>query len=376
MLLYVDSSNAGTCSIISNFSDSLITEVQNYLVNHPDSTFYHHPLWIKVLSIESEQNYYYIIHRNKDNGINGLLPLMTTKGLPFGILGVLGAKRLSSLPRTPLCGPLADTDFVKANLLNEAKKLSTSLETILQIKSACPIEDKNNIGIKSHEWRKSFLKEIPSENHDILFRDHKTERDILRNIKRAKENNIEFYEAQSIHDIHDWYEIYLEKMRFHGVPARPFVFFEACWNILKPAGLLDINLAIQKNGDSYKIFAGNFNYKFKKTCYGGFKAGNMKNAKIMYGDFLMNQEFINLQKNEYNFYDLGEVPRCSKTLERYKRKWGVSEIQLYHSYLNSENEISSEPLEFDKPESIRKRIWKHVPLSVTEKFGTIVTKFI
>jgi len=375
MLLYLENSKSNNCYISTNLSDELIKEIVAFLIANKDATFYHHPLWLKVISIESDQEYYYIIHRNYNNKIDGVLPLMKTKGLPFGIHGVLGAKRLSSLPRTPYCGPIASNQLVTNILLYEAQKLSKSLECLLQIKSTSTLNN-SEIGIQSFLWRKNFIKDIPEKGEQLLFRDHKTERDILRNIKRAKSNGIQLYQAQSIHDIKMWYEIYLEKMRFHGVPARPFIFFEACWNILKPAGLIDINLAIQKDLNNTKILAGNINFKFKKTLYGGFKSGDMKNAKIMYGDYIMFNELLDLQENSFDHYDLGEVSKNSVSLERYKKKWGVNQTNLFHSYLENDVNLNSTTLDTDPSNDLFKKIWRHVPLKMTGKVGTIVNKFL
>lgn len=375
MLLYLESSKKNNCYTSSNLTTELIKEIEVYLIKNENATFYHHPLWLKVISKESDQDYYYIIHRNSNNEIDGVLPLMKTKGLPFGIYGVLGAKRLSSLPRTPYCGPIASNQLVINTLLFEAHILSKSLDCILQIKSNEPLSNPE-LGIHSYEWRKNFIKDIPKKGEQLLFRDHKTERDILRNIKRAKANGIELFQAQSIQDVKIWYGIYLEKMRFHGVPARPFIFFEDCWNILKPAGLMDINLAVQKNSTSYKILAGNINFKFKSTLYGGFKAGDMKNAKIMYGDYIMFNEFLDLQENSFNHYDLGEVSSCSISLERYKKKWGVKQTQLYHSYLANDFNLHSASLDADSSNDLLKMIWRHIPLKMTGKVGTVVNKFL
>lgn len=257
-------------------------------------------------------------------------------------------------------------------LIAEAQNLNSQIPgSILQLKTK-QIPHKFSSDLKSLEWRITYFKKIPSKDSELVFENRKTERDIIRNIKRAKENGIVFYEAQTIDDLKSWYKIYLKKMRFHSVPSRSFKFFEFLWNTFKPSGLLDVNLAIQISGSEKKILAGNINYKFKKIYYGGFKAGDMDNAKIMYGDLLLYQELLNLQNQKFEYYDLGEVPKNLHNLDRYKRKWGAEKVQIYHSYWGTAYNFNKCNLDIDNSVDIKKTIWRHIPLMMTEKIGNLI----
>ncbi|MDP4117040.1 MAG: hypothetical protein Q8903_12965, partial [Bacteroidota bacterium] len=111
-------------SILSAFDADVIKECEVYLLSNDNAHFYHHPYWLNILSEETGQPFYYLISRNAENKINGILPLLHTKGIPFGPVDVLSSKRLASLPRTPFAGPVADNDKIKALLLQSVKALS------------------------------------------------------------------------------------------------------------------------------------------------------------------------------------------------------------------------------------------------------------
>ena len=84
------------------YSGILMKEMLEFLSHAESSTIYHHPAWLQALSIESNQEAFYIIQRNNKGEIVLILPLLKTRGIPFGICGILGSRRISSLPRTCL----------------------------------------------------------------------------------------------------------------------------------------------------------------------------------------------------------------------------------------------------------------------------------
>ena len=89
-----------------------------FVVNHPRALIYHHPAWLEVLARENFVRP--ICLACEDGGrLTGILPLFATRGLPFG--RQLTGRRLSSLPRTPVAGPLALNAGAAAALLRDAK---------------------------------------------------------------------------------------------------------------------------------------------------------------------------------------------------------------------------------------------------------------
>jgi len=77
-----------------------------FISNNSQATIYHHPLWLKIIQEETGQRALKLICTDKNDDIQGLFPLQFTKGFPFGLGGIPGTRRLASLPRTPVGGPL------------------------------------------------------------------------------------------------------------------------------------------------------------------------------------------------------------------------------------------------------------------------------
>jgi len=359
-------------TLITNLTPGIIHDCSEYLLSRSEARIYHHPLYLKVLSIESGQPCSIIISRNSEDKINGMMPLLKTRGIPFGPNSALCSKRISSLPRTPYAGILADDYEVFYSILEMVKEMSGDYNrSLIQIKSD-HLANYAESGFKSIKWRKTFIKDIPPLGESIKFESRKDERDILRDIRRANEHHVKFRKADSLDDLRDWYWLYLERMRYHKVPARSFLFFRSCWEILKPAGMMDLHLTVIENGKSYEILSGNLNFKFKDLYFGGFKAGNMKKSYLMFGDFLMFNEMQMIQEQGFRFYDLGEVPGGSHNLERYKRRWGADMVQLYHHYYGANSNDISDNIEISGNGDIITKIWRLVPLPVTAAIGKLI----
>src|ERR1035437_3507407 len=146
---------------ITDLTPGIISECSEYLLTKPEARIYHHPLYLKVLSIESNQPYSVIISRNSDGKMNGLMPLLRTRGIPLGLNPVISCKRLSSLPRTPYAGVLADNREVFCLILETVKEISEDYSgCLVQVKTDLK-SDYTLSGFKSIEWRKTFIKDIP-----------------------------------------------------------------------------------------------------------------------------------------------------------------------------------------------------------------------
>src|SRR5579872_5299536 len=91
-----------------------------FVIDHPSGSVYHHPAWLAVLEREYGQKGEYLVCEDSNDNVHGILPLLRTKGLPFALKKSTSGRRLSSLPRTPMAGPLAVDSQASVALLQEA----------------------------------------------------------------------------------------------------------------------------------------------------------------------------------------------------------------------------------------------------------------
>src|SRR5579863_3529907 len=129
-----------------------------FVTGHPDGTIYHHPAWLKALEREYKQRAVFLACEDPDGNLLGILPLLYTRGLPLSGNRPLTGPRLSSLPRTPLAGPLTVDPVVTAELLREAVRRATAEPRIrMQIKAHCGEVSDGIHGIARKPWRVSYV---------------------------------------------------------------------------------------------------------------------------------------------------------------------------------------------------------------------------
>src|SRR5439155_23780401 len=83
------------------------TRWEAFLGTHPDAVVYQHPGWLRALEKEYGRECIALACEDRAGQLRGILPLMATRGLPFELGDDRARRRLSSLPRTPVAGPLA-----------------------------------------------------------------------------------------------------------------------------------------------------------------------------------------------------------------------------------------------------------------------------
>jgi hypothetical protein len=142
---------------------------ESFLLDHPNGSIYHHPAWLEALEREYGQKGVYFLCENAGGQVLAILPMIHTRGLPFGLGRPLAGRRLSSLPRTPLAGPLSIDPRATVALLQTAVQRASRKPAIqLQIKTQGRELDELIDGVVCMPWRLSYLLKLPSSS-DGLF---------------------------------------------------------------------------------------------------------------------------------------------------------------------------------------------------------------
>ena len=119
-----------------------------FVAGHPSSTVYHHPAWLRTLSAEYKRGIVILACESQNGHLAGIFPLMNTRGVPLSLFGGQATARLSSLPRTPIAGPLCASQEAARFLLSAAiDRVSQEPGVRLQIKTEGPHLDLSLIHI-------------------------------------------------------------------------------------------------------------------------------------------------------------------------------------------------------------------------------------
>jgi hypothetical protein len=353
--------------------DSWIT----FISNNPQATIHHHPDWLKILELETGQSIIRLVCTDNEGAIHGLLPLQFTKGFPFGLGGIPGSKRLASLPRSPVGGPLAYDSKVMELLLKRATKIvSNQSECYLQIKSFDSEINQSFENLYKYHWRDIYIKEIPDYPEEIRYGKSKNHAKIKWAVNKAEQNNVIRRTGQSEDDLKRWYPLYLDTMRSNTTPARSYDFFKNLLQILGSKGLMKLDLAEIEENNKKIVIAGCILFFYNKTVTHAFSGSSRirKHIELRPNDLLHWYAILDAQKNNYKYYDFGEVSRGNTGLATYKKKWDTVKKDMYHYYYPKPGQLQAQELDSATTSGIREKVWQKLPLSVTAHLGKMIYK--
>lgn len=335
-----------------------------YVRANAHGSIYHHSGWLRALRREYEQPLLGLALEDAHGALRGVLPLMPTKGLPFARGNPTTGRRLSSLPRTPLAGPLAE-DRAGLGALVRAAIDRTPPGAHLQLK----LDDARLDGLVSGgPWRTTYVVELPESPDLLRFGSRRNTTRIRSSITTASNDGVRVVAAQTLAEVRRWYRLYLETMRHHVVPARPFRLFEALWEELRPRGMMQLLLA-QRQGE---LLAGSVLLKHGRTTWYAFNGSSRQAFRHRPNDMLQWHALHAACAAGDRWYDLGEVADHHTGLAHFKRKWGAQTRSLYRYSHPEATQLAEEA----PPRKVVAGAWRVLPLGATALAGRAAYRYL
>lgn len=348
-----------------------------FLLQHPNGSIYHHPAWLMALEREYGQKCVYLICENASGQILAILPLMHTRGFPFHWGGALTGCRLSSLPRTPIAGPLSIDSHATVAVLREAiRRVSQQTGTQLQIKTQGPELDGLVDGLCCMPWRETYLLQLPTREPFCVSDSH--HRAKLRwALKKAAKLGVHARPAETKAELSTWYQLYLETMRRNIVPPRPFRFFAALWASLRPKNMMQLVLAEQEIAGRRRIMAGSVFLMFHRTISYAFNGARFQDLALRPNDVIQWHAINESCRNGFRLFDFGEVPEGNADLAKFKRKWGAEPIRLFRYYYPGCRETKVSLADSaGYGHLITGALWRRLPLAATAWLGDRIYAYL
>lgn len=351
-----------------------------FVAAHPDGVVYQHSAWLNCLEAEYGRRAVGLCCEDDQGELRGVLPLVATRGVP-GLRGneLFGA-RVSSLPRTPVAGPLArDEDAARALLDAAVERPEVRGGARLQLKRRGADLEGLSDRIGGAEWRPSYVVELPEEGGDVRFGNSRNHSRIKWAVNKARKEGVEVREAESLDDVAAWYRLYLETMREVVVPPRPLRLFQAMWRELVPRGLMWLHLAEQRDpgGGSRSLAGGSIVLGLGRTAFYAFNGRRRSMLALRPNEVIQWEAIHAAAARGFRQYDLGEVAEGNQGLVEFKRKWGGEEVTL-HRYYHPPPEPAPQTAEASpgRPRQLAARVWPRLPLGVTRAAGDLAYRWL
>jgi hypothetical protein len=339
---------------------------------HDSSSIYHLGIWSDILrSTYGFKPAYQALEA--DGRIEGVLPLMSTRGLVTG-------KRLRSLPVVGSVDPLASTEEGRRRLIEAACTLAVE-----QGAHSWTLQARNG-GYEKLEARlgltrqfKTFVAPLPDDAEALRAGWKKTSNNMWRSLKKADEAGVSVREGTSERDLKRFYAMYCETMRRHRSLPRSYRLLSMARQSLSRMGLYRLLLAEHQG----EVAAGGVFHAYRDTVDLVFNASTQRHLRLR-GNHAVYWGAIRWAiENGYRRYNMGEAT-VDGSLGRFKAQWGGEPVDRFRYDFNPSNHVdatdalrrASGRLDVgDRRESLPSRVWGRTPLIATRVAGQLVYRF-
>lgn len=347
---------------------------ETFVANHPDGLIYHHPAWLTVLEREFGHRLACLACEDGAGNLQGILPLSWTKGLPL-VSSARTGRRLSSLPRTPVAGPLSFHERATGALIDAAiDRIGQAPGARLELKPTWSAPAPTASRLIRAPWRRAFVLELPSQFEDLSFGTSRNRSRIHWAVRKADRLGVRVRSAETWEDVRGWYRLYLETMRSHSLPPRPLRLFRAMWDVLRPRRLMWLLLA-ERDGE---LLAGSLYLMFGRTVFYAFNGCRRSGLSLRPNDVIQWHAIQDSCRQRFQYYDLGEVSDDNHGLADFKSKWGAKELQLYRYYYPGRAIDQHDGKRQGEPAVPRllEAAWRRLPLTATAAVGSRIYSFL
>jgi CelD/BcsL family acetyltransferase involved in cellulose biosynthesis len=326
-----------------------------------DALVYHHPAWVDALVAAQGYRPVVLGHVDTAGTLDGVLPLLRRRGLLTG-------RRLVSLPHTPVAGPLTAGPDVASALSAAALERARADRARLEIKTGYGSPDAGGgSSLTATPWSTTYVLRLPEDPEAVRFGNSRNHGRIKWAVGKARREGVELRAASSLADLRRWHGLYLETMRSHAIPPRPFRFFAALWAALFDRGMLRLLLA-ERGG---VLLAGSIFLMYGSTVFYAFNGRRPEALQLRPNDLVQWHAIHDAARDGYRRYDFGEVEDDQVGLAEFKGKWGAEPEQLWRC-VHPPLGVAGDQRALERARHVGRNAWRRLPLSATARVGDMV----
>ena len=339
--------------VISELCPDEQADWDEYVNSHPNGSIYHSLQIKNVIQNTFHHDFYYIMARDINGKISGILPLVHLKSKFFGEL-------YSSVPFFNYGGILADNNKIRNQLSNYAEKnLAYSNAEFIEYRDCYPYPE-----MPCRKDKVSMVLDLPD---DELVLWNSLGSKLRAQIKKGQEYE-HHVRIGKLELVDDFYHVFARNMRDLGTPVYSKELFI---NMLKTIDKSNIIVLYFDNNPVATGFLLGWKNTLEIPWASTIREANQFNCNMtMYWNIL---KFA--IKEKYNFFDFGRSSKNGPTY-KFKKQWGAKEYQLYWHYsllkINELPKITTNNPKF----KIAILIWKNLPVWITKIIGPFIVKYI
>jgi FemAB-related protein (PEP-CTERM system-associated) len=336
-------------------SDQEAHDWDQYVLGRQNASGYHLSAWRRVIQEAFGHPTIYLMAKDEQGAIRGVLPLALLSSVIFGTF-------LVSLPFVNYGGLIADNDEAMTRLKEAAMRQA-------QLVKAAHIElrqqESCGIGWPSSQRKVSMRAQLPSL-FDELWSGFSSK--LRSQVRRAQKEGMTA-RVGGAECVEDFYRVFSRCMRDLGTPVYAKKFFDVLVKAFpKESRICVISL------DGVPLAAGLL-YGFRHTLEIPWAASDKRYNRLSPNMLLYSSALQYACQQGFQFFDFGRSTPDSGTY-RFKEQWGAKPRQLYWYYWLAGGQRIPE-LNPDNPKfKAAISVWQHLPLPVTNLIGPHIVKYL
>jgi hypothetical protein len=341
-----------------------------FVADHPDALVFHHSAWLAALQEAYGYRPSHLACEVDGGALAGVLPLVFKRGIMTG-------RTLSSLPHSPVAGPLVSEPTAAASLVEGAiGRTQGERRARLQLRTAGRELDALAPALAGRPGVLTYVVRLPDTSEELRFGNSRNHAAIKRAVRKAAKTGVEVRAAETPRDVAEWYSLYLRTTRAHGAVPHSRRFLDVVWELLRPHGLVELLLAERRDRGRTRLLAGSlFFHSGTRSVFFGFNGRHPEALSLRPNDAIHWRSIHEAWKRGVKEYDLGEA-EGNPGLIGFKRKWGAEPRRLYRYYFPLPRDSA---LELQKSDSALVRAaeatWRHLPIRATERLGDLLHRY-
>ena len=336
-------------------SDQEAHDWDQYVLGRQNASGYHLSAWRRVIQEVFGHPTVYLIAKDEQGVVRGVLPLVLLSSVIFGRFFV-------SLPFVNYGGLIADNDEAMARLKEAAVRQAQLLKAAhIELRQQEPCE----IGWPPSQRKVSMRAQLPSQ-FDELWSGFSSK--LRSQVRRAQKEGMTA-RVGGAECVEDFYRVFSRSMRDLGTPVYSKTFFDVLVKAFpKGSRICVVSL------DGVPLAAGLL-YGFRHTLEIPWAASDKRYNRLSPNMLLYSSALQYACQQGFRLFDFGRSTPESGTY-RFKEQWGAKPHQLYWYYWLAGGQSIPE-LNPDNPKfKVAISVWQHLPLPVTNLIGPHIVKYL
>lgn len=328
-----------------------------YVASHPGATVYHSGGWIRIVCEVGRYPSLCLV-REDQGRVSGVLPLVA-------IDSILTGRRISTLPFSDTCFPLADDAAAAADLLSRAREIRVERRARFHEMRGLPaLRDGSDCGASGYARSGHYYNFVLPLSSDLeAMRATFSQKSVRYSIGKAEKAGV-VVTGGGDEDLGAFYRLYVATRRRHGIPPQPSRLFEHVLGDSRES--LGARLWIASHQGAAVAAALTLHHGV--TTYLKYEVTDDAHRNLGAVHALLWHSIREAAGTGDRFYDFGRTAADNPGLCEFKRRWGTTQTDLPYYF-----DPPHEGVSVVKNDSLKYRVFtgafRHMPAGLAVRLG-------